>query len=99
VPTSAPAGFDAGQLTNVAGNGTGVLGQVPAQMQAIFLKGFHEAFSIALGNSMWLGVGALVIAVLSVVLLREAPLRHHAGETEAGQAGQPEGPAPIAAFD
>src|SRR4029079_3288650 len=32
VPTSAPAGFDAGQLTNVAGNGTGVLGQVPAQM-------------------------------------------------------------------
>jgi hypothetical protein len=48
---------------------------------------------------MWLGVGALVIAVLSVVLLREAPLRHHAGETEAGQAGQPEGPAPIAAFD
>lgn len=99
VPTTPPAGFDAGQLTNVAGDTAGVFGQIPAQMQAIFLKGFHEAFSIALGNSMWLGVGALVIAVLSVVLLREAPLRHHAGETEAGQAGQPEGPAPIAAFD
>ncbi|HET6820978.1 MAG TPA: MDR family MFS transporter [Candidatus Limnocylindria bacterium] len=99
VPTSAPAGFDAGQLTNVAGNGTGVLGQVPAQMQAIFLKGFHEAFSIALGHSMWLGVGALAIAVISVVMLREAPLRHHVSEAEPGQAGHPEGPAPMAAFD
>jgi MFS family permease len=99
VPTSAPAGFDAGQLTNVAGNGTGVLGQVPAQMQAIFLKGFHEAFSIALGHSMWLGVGALAIAVISIVMLREAPLRHHVSEAEPGQAGHPEGPAPMAAFD
>jgi EmrB/QacA subfamily drug resistance transporter len=99
VPVAPPAGFDAGQLTNVAGNNGGMLAQVPAQYQDIFLRGFHEAFSIALGNSMWLGVGALAIAVLSVVLLHEAPLRHHADEAEHGQAGQPEGPAPIAAFD
>ncbi|HEX6654908.1 MAG TPA: MDR family MFS transporter [Candidatus Limnocylindria bacterium] len=99
VPAAPPAGFDAGQLTNVAGNGAGFLAQIPAQMQAIFLKGFHEAFSVALGHAMWLGVGALVIAVLSVVMLHEAPLRHHATEGEAGKTGQPEGPAPIAAFD
>jgi hypothetical protein len=103
VPATPPAGFDAGQLTNVAGNGAGVMARVPAEMQPIFLKGFHEAFSIALGHSMWLGVGALAIAVLSVVLLREAPLRHHVGETDANgrpeQSGQPEGPTPIAAFD
>jgi len=99
VPATPPAGFDAGQLTNVAGNGAGFLAQIPAQMQAIFLKGFHEAFSVALGHAMWLGVGALAIAVLSVVMLHEAPLRHHATDAEAGKSGQPEGPAPIAAFD
>ena len=99
VPASPPAGFDAGQLTNVAGNGAGFLAQIPAQMQAIFLKGFHEAFSVALGHAMWLGVGALVIAVISVVMLHEAPLRHHATEGEPGKSGQPEGPAPMAAFD
>jgi EmrB/QacA subfamily drug resistance transporter len=99
VPVTAPAGFDTGQLTNVAGNGPGFLAQIPAQMQAIFLKGFHEAFSVALGHAMWLGVGALALAVLSVILLNEAPLRHHVDETEAGKSGQPEGPAPIAAFD
>ena len=99
VPATPPAGFDAGQLTNVAGDGPGFLAQIPAEMQAIFLKGFHEAFSVALGHAMWLGVGALVLAVLSVVLLHEAPLRHHAGEAETGKTGQPEGPAPMAAFD
>jgi EmrB/QacA subfamily drug resistance transporter len=99
VPATPPAGFDAGQLTNVAGNGPDFMGQVPPALQAIVAKGFHEAFSIALGNSMWLGVGALVVAVLSVVLLREAPLRHHIGETDAKDRPQSEGPAPMAAFD
>ena len=102
VPATAPAGFDAGQLTNVAGGGMSFMDQVPAQMQPIIVQGFHEAFSVALANSMWLGVGALIVAALSIVLLRELPLRHHAGETAPaatdGKAGQPEGP-PIAAFD
>ncbi|HEY7525905.1 MAG TPA: MDR family MFS transporter [Candidatus Limnocylindria bacterium] len=98
VPATAPAGFDTGQLTNVAGNGPDFMTQVPAALQAIVTKGFHEAFSIALGNSMWLGVGALVVAVLSVVLLHEAPLRHHIGETDESNP-RSEGRAPMAAFD
>ena len=56
------------------------MGQIPAQFQAIFVEGFHRAFSIALGNAMWLGVGALAIASLSVALLHEQPLRQHFGE-------------------
>jgi EmrB/QacA subfamily drug resistance transporter len=83
VPITAPAGFDTGQLTNVAGAGPGFMDQVPAEFQAIFVDGFHRAFSIALANSMWLGVGALALAVISVTFLREQPLRHHFGETEA----------------
>jgi EmrB/QacA subfamily drug resistance transporter len=82
VPTTAPAGFDAGQLTNVAGSGAGFLDQIPAEYQAVFVDGFHRAFSIALANSMWIGFGALLVAVVSVVLLHEQPLRQHFGETE-----------------
>jgi hypothetical protein len=83
VPTSAPAGFDPGQLTNVAGEGPGFLDQIPPEFQAVFVDGFHRAFSIALANSMWIGVGALVVAIVSVILLHEQPLRQHFGEDEA----------------
>ena len=79
VPTTAPSGFDAGQLTNVAGSGPSFTSQIPAAFQSIFIEGFHRAFSIALANSMWLGVGALAIAVLAVTMLHELPLRHHFG--------------------
>jgi hypothetical protein len=94
VPTAAPAGFDTGQLTNVGGSGPSFMGQIPAQFQSIFLEGFHRAFSIALANSMWLGVGALAIAALSVTFLHEQPLRQHFGEVaerpedRAGHAGE-----------
>jgi EmrB/QacA subfamily drug resistance transporter len=87
VPTTAPAGFDAGQLTNVAGSGPSFLEQVPAQLQPIFIDGFHGAFSIALANSMWLGVAALAVAVVSVTLLREQPLRQERGEAETSAEG------------
>jgi EmrB/QacA subfamily drug resistance transporter len=86
VPTQPPPGFDTGQLTNVGGSGPTFVGQIPAQFQAVFLDGFHRAFSIALANAMWLGVGALVIASLSVAFLHEQPLRQQFGET----AEQPE---------
>jgi EmrB/QacA subfamily drug resistance transporter len=82
VPTRPPAGFDTAQLTNVSGSGGGFMAQIPAQFQSIFLDGFHRAFSIALANSMWLGVGALAVAVISVSLLHELPLRQHIGTTE-----------------
>ncbi len=83
MPVSAPAGFDTGQLTNVGGGGPSFLDKIPPAYQQTFLDGFHRAFSIALANSMWLGVGALAVAVISVSLLREQPLRHHFGAAEA----------------
>ncbi len=83
VPVSAPAGFDTGQLTNVGGSGPAFLDKIPPAMQQTFLDGFHQAFSIALANSMWLGVGALAVAVISVSLLHEQPLRQQFGAAEA----------------
>jgi len=79
VPVSAPAGFDTGQLTNVGGGGPTFLDKIPPAFQQTFVDGFHRAFSIALANSMWLGVGALAVAVISVSLLREQPLRQSFG--------------------
>jgi EmrB/QacA subfamily drug resistance transporter len=83
VPQSAPQGFDLGQLTSVGSNGGGVgqfLQQLPAQLQPVFLDGFHRAFSIALANSMWIGVIAAILACTAAALLHEIPLRTHLGE-------------------
>jgi len=84
VPQAPPAGFDPASLTNPAG-ATGVvdfLAQLPAQLQAIFVEGFHSAFTIAIANSMWLGVAAGGLALVATLFLREIPLRQTLGATE-----------------
>ena len=88
VPTSPPAGFDLGQLTSVTGTGDPLafVSQLPAQFQAAFVQGFHQAFTIALANSMFLGVGAAVLAVVASLGIRELKLRTHIG-TEPGTDG------------
>jgi MFS family permease len=81
VPTSPPPGFDLGSLTSVTSSGDPLafLTQLPVQLQQVFIQGFHQAFTIALANSMLLGVGAAVLAVVVSLLLREVPLRGHFG--------------------
>jgi MFS family permease len=90
VPTSPPAGFDLGQLTSVtsSGNPLAFVTQLPAQLQAVFVQGFHQAFTIALANSMFLGVGAAMLAVVASLLIVEIPLRRHVG-AEPGADGRP----------
>jgi len=90
VPTSPPAGFDLGQLTSVTSNGDPLafVSQLPAQFQPAFIQGFHQAFTIALANSMLLGVGAAVLAVIASLLLKELRLRTHVG-AEPGTDGKP----------
>ena len=76
LPTAAPTGFDPGAVTNVSGSGaTDFLAQVPAQFQPMFIDGFHRALTIAIGNSVWLGVIASAVALLSAFFLKEIPLR------------------------
>jgi hypothetical protein len=76
--------------------GPDLLSQIPAQLQPVFTNGFHRAFSAALGGSMSLGVGAPIVASLSVVLLRDLALRYaprRAGGWCAGHdAAQADGP-------
>ncbi|HXR27454.1 MAG TPA: MDR family MFS transporter [Candidatus Baltobacteraceae bacterium] len=77
VPTTTPAGFNISQqLTSVGGDPLGaLLSQVPPAAQTAFLNGFHGAFSIALANSMWVGVAAAVVAGVATLFLKELPLR------------------------
>ncbi len=81
VPTSPPAGFDMGQLTSVTGSGNPLefVSQLPAQFQQVFVQGFHQAFTIAIANSMVLGVGAAVLAIFASFMLEELELRTHVG--------------------
>jgi EmrB/QacA subfamily drug resistance transporter len=91
VPVDAPPGFDIAQLTSpTASSGGDFLASIPAQAQAIFVEGFHRALTISIANSIWLGVGAAVIALVAAAFLREIPLRTTFGPATAGAAdGQP----------
>jgi len=87
VPATAPAGFDPGALTSVGGSSGGLFAAIPAQLQGAYTEGFHQAFSIAIANSVWLGVGAAVLSFLAILALKENPLRSHFHAEQAARAG------------
>jgi EmrB/QacA subfamily drug resistance transporter len=87
VPTTAPPGFDAGSLTSVGGSTGDMFSAIPVQLQGAYTAGFHQAFSIAIANSVWIGVGAAVISFLAILALKEKPLRAHFHAEQAARAG------------
>jgi EmrB/QacA subfamily drug resistance transporter len=94
-----PPGFDPGAVTNVSNQGGfDFLSQIPAQIQPMVVDGFHRALTIAIGNSIWLGVAASAIALVAAFGLKEIPLRrtqssaaasHAAGEAKRETGGAP----------
>jgi MFS family permease len=67
---------------SVGDMGARILAQVPEQARQLveplidfIVAGIHEALSIAIANSMWLGVGAAITAAVVAVLIPELPLR------------------------
>jgi EmrB/QacA subfamily drug resistance transporter len=99
LPATPPPAFDPGQLTAVSsgggsGSGLAFLAQLPPNLQAVFVNGFNHAFTIAIANSMWLGVGAAIVAVIASFFLKEIPLRttlgaQATGSREAERGGRP----------
>jgi EmrB/QacA subfamily drug resistance transporter len=87
VPLAPPPGFDPGSLTAVGSSPGGFLATVPAQFQGAYAAGFHQAFSIAIANSVWIGVGAAVLSFVAVLALKEKPLRAHFHAEQAARAG------------
>ncbi|HEX5466427.1 MAG TPA: MDR family MFS transporter [Candidatus Limnocylindrales bacterium] len=87
-----PAGaIDLSNATNVGATSNPVAAlasQVPEQFRPLieplvpkFIQGFDQAFSIAIAQSMWLGVGAAILALLTTFLIRELPLSSTLGVT------------------
>jgi EmrB/QacA subfamily drug resistance transporter len=87
VPVAAPAAFDVGRLLSVGGSGNSAFAGIPKELIGFYTSGFHEAFSIAIANCVWLGVGAAALAFLTTLALKEKPLRAHFHADQAARAG------------
>jgi EmrB/QacA subfamily drug resistance transporter len=65
---------------------------IPPEAQALIpaiVKGVHEAFSIAIASTFWIGIAGAIIAAVLVLFLEEVPMR----ETFEIEATTPEGSA------
>ncbi len=93
VPLTAPKGFDVGSLTAVGSSPADALANIPKELVGFYVSGFHEAFSVALANSMWVGVGAAALAFVTTLVLKEKPLRAHFHADQAARAGLVQAPA------
>ncbi len=103
VPQQLVAQLGSGQVNNseigAVGNlGAQILAQTPAQFKPVvqpfipnIVTGFHEAFSVAIANALWLGVGAGILGALVVLLfLPELPLRRSFGPAAETAPEEPE---------
>ncbi len=89
------AGFDQNSLLGVGSSlGTQVLAGLPAQAQQAvqpyiprIVTSIYEAISVSIGSTFWLSLGASVLALVAVLVIRELPLRSSLGPA----VGQAEG--------
>jgi hypothetical protein len=62
--------------------GAAILAQVPEQFRPFvepiigqIVAGIHEAFSIAVASTFWIGIVGAAIAAIAVLFLKEIPMR------------------------
>jgi len=81
VPEQALASFSQGaSQLDITGTGdlrTAILTQFPqaAPIVDAIVAGIHEAFSLAVASTFWLGIGGALVAAVVVLFLKEVPLR------------------------
>jgi EmrB/QacA subfamily drug resistance transporter len=97
VPPQVVAGFgqatasgalDFNQLTGVGDLGTAILTGVPAAVRSVIepyianiVTGIHEAFSLGVAQTFWLGVVAAAVAAVAAATMQEHALRTTTGAT------------------
>jgi EmrB/QacA subfamily drug resistance transporter len=69
-------------LTGTGDLGQRILDSVPPEFKDLvaplipsIVNGIHEAFSVAIGSMVWIGIGGAIIAAIAVLFLKEQPLR------------------------
>ena len=68
--------------------GAAIVAAIPAAAPSVdaIVTGIHEAFSLAVAQTFWIGVGAAVVAAVAAAFMYEQPLRTTIGdEVPAGQ--------------
>jgi EmrB/QacA subfamily drug resistance transporter len=86
VPQPLVDGFNQGggqiDVTGTGDLGARILAAVPPELKAIveplipnIVKAIHEALSIAIANTFWVGIVAAAIAAVLVLFLQEVPMR------------------------
>ena len=83
--------LDFDKLTAVGDLGPAILAAIPAAAQAAvapfidhIVTGIHEAFSLAVAQTFWIGVGAAIIAAVSAAMMTEHALKTANGPAKAG---------------
>jgi hypothetical protein len=117
VPAPVTSGFnqavgsgavDFNQLTGVGDLGASILAGIPAAIRPAIepflpniVAGIHQAFSLGVAETFWIGVGAAAVAAIAAAVMRELPLRSGSGRevqaaTPAGREATPLTRAPAA---
>jgi len=90
--------FDLNALTGVGNLGDAILAAIPPQfVEAVrpfipnIIEGIHGAFSLAVGQTFYLGVFGAAVAAIAALAIKELPLRatNAAPATAAAPAGKP----------
>jgi EmrB/QacA subfamily drug resistance transporter len=83
-------------LTGTGDLGQRILASVPAAQRAAIeplipniVAGIHQAFSIAIASTFWIGIGGALVAAAAMLLLREAPMRSTFEMEEPAMAPEP----------
>jgi hypothetical protein len=85
VPLQVVEGFSSGppiDFTGVGDLGAAILAATPPQFQSLIqplipniVAGIHEAVSVSIASTFWLGIGAALVAAFLTLFLREVPMR------------------------
>jgi hypothetical protein len=84
--SSGGQGFELGGVGDLGATLEAVL---PPEAQAFIpqlVSAINQAFSIAIANSFWLGVGAVVLGFVATLVIEELPLHGHAPAAAGGPA-------------
>ncbi|MGI8929482.1 MAG: MDR family MFS transporter [Candidatus Limnocylindrales bacterium] len=78
----AGGGGGALDLTGTGDLGARILASVPDEFKGLveplipnIVAGIHEAFSLAIGSMVWIGIAGAIIAAIAVLFLKETPMR------------------------
>ncbi len=82
--------FDTNQLVGTGDLGKSIAAAQPALAPIVpnIVAGIHSAFSLAVAQTFWIGVGASIIAALAAAAMKELPLRRESNAQEAAAAAR-----------